>query len=141
MEEVSATDAIHREMLQREGGISSNACALELKRRHFPLDHNWIIEAGSILDVDYVRSLGQFDIVYAWGSLHHTGEMWRAIENATLPVAQKGVLWIAIYNDQGRISRYWKRMKQLYYSGRAGQFVDRHSVLCPHGITVPQTDL
>lgn len=66
------------------------ACALELKRRHFPLDHNWIIEAGSILDVDYIRSLGQFDIVYAWGSLHHTGAMWRAIENATLPVAQKG---------------------------------------------------
>jgi hypothetical protein len=38
----------------------------------------WKVEHGSILDKNYVRSLGQFDIVYSWGVLHHTGAMWDA---------------------------------------------------------------
>ena len=29
----------------------------------------------------HMRALGQWDIVYSWGVLHHTGDMWRAIEN------------------------------------------------------------
>jgi len=33
---------------------------------------NWVVEHGSILDSDYVQSLGQFDNVYSWDVLHHT---------------------------------------------------------------------
>src|SRR5215204_6301442 len=79
----------------------SVACTAELKRRYFPDDDDWTVEEGSVLDVEYLRSLGKFDIVYSWGVLHHSGAMWQALENAQLPVAPGGWLFIAIYNDQG----------------------------------------
>ena len=89
-------------------------CAEELKRYYFPDDPVWIIEKGSILDADYVKSLGRFDIVYSWGVLHHTGDMWNALANIVPAVAPDGLLFIAIYNDQGRASRYWLWVKQAY---------------------------
>jgi len=54
--------------------------------------------------------------VLSWGVLHHTGAMWRAIENAQRSVKQGGKLFIAIYNDQGRQSRYWWWVKKSYVS-------------------------
>jgi hypothetical protein len=35
-----------------------------------------------LVDREYIESLGEFDIVYSWGVLHHTGAMWQALENA-----------------------------------------------------------
>ena len=96
--------------------INSVACTKELKRRYFPNDSNWHIEQGSVLDEDYLHSIGKFDIVYAWGVLHHTGEMWRALTNASIPLAERGKLYIAIYNDQGGSSRRWRFVKRLYCS-------------------------
>lgn len=58
---------------------------------------NWKVEHGSVLDADYVHSLGTFDIVYSWGVLHHTGAMWDAITNCVGLVAPGGRLWIALY--------------------------------------------
>jgi len=101
----------------------SVACARELKRRYFPDDAAWSIEQGSILDADYVRSLGQFDVVYSWGVLHHTGEMWRALEHAALPVAPGGQLVVAIYNDQGGQSRRWRTIKKVYCGSLLGRAV------------------
>lgn len=92
----------------------SVACARELRSRYSADDQEWTIEEGSALDENYVKSLGVFDVVYSWGVLHHTGEMWRALENATLPVAVGGKLFIAIYNDQGSKSRRWKWLKKTY---------------------------
>ncbi|HEX8638244.1 MAG TPA: class I SAM-dependent methyltransferase [Pyrinomonadaceae bacterium] len=93
---------------------NSFACTKELKRRYFPNDENWHIEQGSALDEKYVASLGKFDIVYSWGVLHHTGEMWRALENAALPVAANGKLFIAIYNDTGSQAQRWQWIKKTY---------------------------
>src|SRR5215471_18127766 len=59
----------------------SVACARELKRRFFPDDSSWIVEEGSVLDTQYLCSLPQFDVVYSWGVLHHTGQMWQALEH------------------------------------------------------------
>jgi 2-polyprenyl-3-methyl-5-hydroxy-6-metoxy-1,4-benzoquinol methylase len=92
----------------------SVACALELRRRYFPADAQWVVEKGSALDADYLARLGKFDIVYSWGVLHHTGRMWQALENAQLPVAPGGRLFIAIYNDCGSMSRRWARIKHAY---------------------------
>ncbi len=92
----------------------SVACTSELRRRYFPEDASWTVESGSALDADYVRSLGPFDIVYSWGVLHHTGDMWKALANAAIPVARGGKLFIAIYNDQGTASKRWTKVKKLY---------------------------
>jgi len=43
---------------------------------------SWQVQQGSILDEDYVASLGQYDIVYSWGVLHHTGDVWTAIKHS-----------------------------------------------------------
>jgi 2-polyprenyl-3-methyl-5-hydroxy-6-metoxy-1,4-benzoquinol methylase len=94
--------------------LQSVACTAELKQHYFPDDSTWTIEQGSALDTTYLASLGLFDIVYAWGVLHHTGAMWQALENVCLNIAPGGHLYISIYNDQGRASRYWKAIKQAY---------------------------
>ena len=92
----------------------SVACARELRRRYFTDDNSWEIEEGSALDAEYVRSLGEFDVVYSWGVLHHTGGMWEALANASLPVARGGTLFVAIYNDLGSRSARWKWIKKTY---------------------------
>lgn len=100
---------------------NSVACTQELRRRYFPEDSNWTIEQGSVIDIDYLKSLNQFDIVYSWGVLHHTGAMWQALEGASLLVGKPGRLFIAIYNDQGGQSKRWCKVKQLYCSGILGR--------------------
>ena len=92
----------------------SVACTAELRRRYFPDDAAWTVQSGSALDADYLRSLGTFDIVYSWGVLHHTGQMWQALDNARLPVAPGGKLFVAIYNDTGSQSARWKWIKKTY---------------------------
>ena len=95
---------------------NSFACTLELRNRYFANDPNWRVEQASALDAVYLASLGKFDIVYSWGVLHHTGEMWRALENAIIPTAAGGKLFIAIYNDTGSQARRWHWIKKTYCS-------------------------
>jgi 2-polyprenyl-3-methyl-5-hydroxy-6-metoxy-1,4-benzoquinol methylase len=93
----------------------SAACTQELKQRYFPADPHWVTEQGSALDEKYLQSLGRFDVVYAWGVLHHTGDMWRALDNAAVPVKKRGgILFISIYNDQGKLSQWWRKIKRTY---------------------------
>lgn len=92
----------------------SVACTAELKRRFFEQDPQWMVGQGSALDAGFLASLGIFDVVYSWGVLHHTGDMWRAMENAVERVSAGGILFISIYNDQGRASRMWTAVKQRY---------------------------
>jgi 2-polyprenyl-3-methyl-5-hydroxy-6-metoxy-1,4-benzoquinol methylase len=99
----------------------SVACAVELKKRYFDRDPNWVIAEGSVLDDNYVGSLGEFDVVYSWGVLHHTGNLAKALHNALIPVAPSGMLFIAIYNDQGLLSRAWAVVKRVYCSGVMGK--------------------
>lgn len=99
----------------------SVACTAELKRRYFPDDPNWIVEEGSVLDRAFLKSLGAFDIVYSWGVLHHTGDMWRALDNVSALVLNGGKLFVAIYNDQGGKSRRWRMVKVFYCSGMVGR--------------------
>ncbi len=46
--------------------------------------------------------------------LHHTGAMWQGLENAAAAVAPGGKLFIAIYNDQGKVSDRWRAVKRAY---------------------------
>jgi 2-polyprenyl-6-hydroxyphenyl methylase/3-demethylubiquinone-9 3-methyltransferase len=92
----------------------SVACCDELKRRYFPDDDDWKVELGSVLDRPYLEALPVFDVVYSWGVLHHTGDMWQAMANLDRVVKPGGALSIAIYNDQGGATRRWKAVKRLY---------------------------
>lgn len=89
-------------------------CTKYLKEKFFPNDENWNVEQGSILDREYMSSLGEFDIVYSWGVLHHTGKMWQALENAEIPLKGEGKLFIAIYNTQVYWTKYWRFVKKSY---------------------------
>ena len=106
----------------------SVACANELKRRYLPGDAGWTIENGSVLDESYLAGLGKFDVVYAWGVLHHTGDMYRAFSNVLTTVAPGGKLYISVYNDQGRRSKYWSFIKRTYNRNR----VCRLAVILTH---------
>lgn len=92
----------------------SVACTNELKRLYRPEDSDWSVDKGSILDSDYVRSLGEFDIVYAWGVLHHTGNLRLAMEQVLIPVAPGGRLFVSIYNHQVYWTTFNVKMKRAY---------------------------
>ncbi|WP_433364404.1 class I SAM-dependent methyltransferase [Streptosporangium sp. CA-115845] len=83
-------------------------------RHAFAPDASWTIEQGSILDGDHLARLGTFDVVYIWGVLHHTGDMWQAFDNAVELVAPGGLLFVSLYNDQGWESRIWTVVKRRY---------------------------
>lgn len=83
-------------------------------------DANWNIEVGSVLDADYMKSLGSFDVVYSWGVLHHTGDLWRSLDLVTLLASD--LLVVSVYNDQGIESAFWKIIKRRYNRvGSVGQ--------------------
>lgn len=129
--DIGSGSGLHSLVAQRMGARvhsfdydpQSVACSVELKRRYFPDESRWTIQQGSILDDEYINGLGEFDICYAWGVLHHTGALWQALHNAQLPVRQGGLLFLAIYNDQGLISILWKMIKRIYCSGWLGRMV------------------
>ena len=93
---------------------ASVACTRELRRRFAPDDAQWTIESASVLDAEHLRSLGTFDVVHAWGVLHHTGAMWQALELVTSLVAPGGALFVALYNDMGTQSVRWRWIKRAY---------------------------
>jgi 2-polyprenyl-3-methyl-5-hydroxy-6-metoxy-1,4-benzoquinol methylase len=102
----------------------SVACTAELKRRYCAEDSQWQVEQGSVLDTDYLHALGNdWDVVYSWGVLHHTGAQLQALTNVVPLVRVGGALFIAIYNDQGWISRYWTAVKRIYNSSILGQLL------------------
>ena len=89
-------------------------CTRELKKHYFQDDESWKIQEASVLDKDFMQSLGQFDVVYSWGVLHHTGQLWPAMENAQARVAPGGKFFIALYNDTGSQSARWYWIKKTY---------------------------
>lgn len=110
---------------------ASVRCTSELKKRFYADADDWTVERGSALDKAYLRSLGTSDVVYSWGVLHHTGDMWTALDCAALPVARNGQLFIAIYNDQDIVSVVWTKIKETYCSGALGQFLVK-AVMLPY---------
>lgn len=102
-------------------------CATYLKKEFAP-QASWNIIKSSALDEKLLLSLGQFDIVYSWGVLHHTGDMYRAFNNAMSLVRPSGLLFLAIYNkfsiSDGIMqsifvgtSNFWLKIKYLYNKG------------------------
>lgn len=78
-------------------------------------DENWIVKKGDVLDEEYMTKLGKYDVVYSWGVLHHTGNMYKALDNASKCVKDDGILVVAIYNTQ-LLTPIWKKIKLFYVS-------------------------
>lgn len=72
----------------------------------------WRVIEKSVFDVTR-NELGQFDLVYSWGVLHHTGDMQRAIRCAADLVRPGGRLVIALYRKT-RLCSFWKIEKKWY---------------------------
>jgi 2-polyprenyl-3-methyl-5-hydroxy-6-metoxy-1,4-benzoquinol methylase len=89
-------------------------CARELRKRFFPDDPDWDIRQGSALDADFLGGLGTFDLVYSWGVLHHTGDMWRALAQMPRLLTERGLLVVSLYNECGLRSRFWRGVKRFY---------------------------
>jgi SAM-dependent methyltransferase len=78
---------------------------------------NWRILHRSILDPELLAELEPCDVVYSWGVLHHTGDMYAAIRNAAALVPPRGRFAIAIYNratNHWLNSERWARIKRAY---------------------------
>lgn len=88
-------------------------------RKRAGLPNNWHVAQGSALDAGYLATLGPFDIVYSWGVLHHTGDLWRALENVIPLVAPGGTLFIALYaaEPQKPSPEFWLKVKKRYNDG------------------------
>jgi len=77
----------------------------------------WEVIHGSILDPASLEGVAPADVVYSWGVLHHTGDMYAAIRNASQLVVVDGIFAIAIYNHaRGRRldSKRWLAIKKTY---------------------------
>ncbi len=115
---------------------NSVGCTKYLRDTYAP-DSSWEVFQGSILDAELTQKLGIYDIVYSWGVLHHTGDMYKAFENAEKLVNLKGTLFISIYNDQGGASRRWTYIKRKYnQSGCIGKrALEFYTLLRQWGLT------
>ena len=89
-------------------------CTRQLKDRFAPNDDGWTVLEGSVLDREFLDRLGTFDVVYAWGVLHHTGALWQALDNAAAAWRRGGQLFVAIYNHQPLLSPLHTLLKRTY---------------------------
>ncbi len=74
---------------------------------------NWQVYTGSILDDSLRNKMPPADIVYSWGVLHHTGDLWKAIKNSASFLKPKSLFYIALYEKNSK-SDYWISKKQKY---------------------------
>ncbi len=97
-----------------------------IKRKfQVPSTAAWTEGLLSIVEADQVKKLKPADIVYSWGVLHHTGDMWNAIRNAASLVKPGGQFYIMLYRDS-HLAGMWKFIKRVYtFSPSPVQFLLR----------------
>jgi len=99
---------------------SKSVDALRVTARFFPgVELEKVsIYSGSILSKQVVEKLlnlqpNGYDIVHAWGVLHHTGDMKQALKICSSLVMPGGYLVVSIYNRHWT-SPIWRIIKYLY---------------------------
>lgn len=95
----------------------------ESLRREVGSPPNWRVCSGSALDQSFLNGLGQFDVVYAWGVLHHSGDLWRALANTCQLVPPGGRLWVSIYTKGRKYGRDLALKQRYAAAGRWGKRV------------------
>jgi 2-polyprenyl-6-hydroxyphenyl methylase/3-demethylubiquinone-9 3-methyltransferase len=89
----------------------SVATARSILQRHHPVVPFDVMQLDA-LELDAAK-VGRFGVVYAWGVLHHTGDMWRALERAAAVVEPGGFLIFALYR-RTRLDAIWTIEKRWY---------------------------
>jgi SAM-dependent methyltransferase len=93
----------------------NSVAATNIVRKSAGAPANWSVERADVLDQAYVESLGKWRLVYSWGVLHHTGDVWQALANAQSAVADGGLFYIALYSaDVQTDPEFWLRVKREY---------------------------
>ena len=94
--------------------------AVKITKRLKELEHNpphWEVMQGSILDNAFLDSLRPADIVYSWGVLHHTGDMWQAMNNSAKLMKSDGLFYVALYDYDIQVNppaEFWLDVKRRY---------------------------
>lgn len=91
-----------------------NVCALKSKFA-VPASYEWRVFTCDIVGPQ-AADLEPADIVYSWGVLHHTGRMWRAIDNCVRLVKPGGNLYLMLYRDAW-CAGAWRTIKRSYVRG------------------------
>jgi SAM-dependent methyltransferase len=94
---------------------ADSVAATNIVRKSAGAPANWSVARADVLDNAYVKSLGKWRLVYSWGVLHHTGDVWQALANAQSAVADGGIFYIALYSaDVQTDPKFWLRIKREY---------------------------
>ena len=107
-----------REILAIDLDTDSVSTTRAVLNKFWPRD-NVSVKNISVFDLGEKR-IGEFDVVYSWGVLHHTGDMNRAIDMASKHVKPGGVLAVALYGKTPYCA-VWKRIKRWYVNATPAQ--------------------
>lgn len=118
--DIGCGSGLHSLAAARLGAKSILACDLdpdsvktarEVLKRHAG-KVNWAVREVSVFDLEPPET-SNFDIVYSWGVLHHTGDMDTAIRAAVARVAPGGLFAFALYRRTW-LDGFWRREKRWY---------------------------
>ena len=101
--QITAVD-IDKNSVEATGGLLSSALPNGV----------WSANLKSVFDLVPERD-GSYDVVYSWGVLHHTGDMWRAVRCAAAMVKPGGHFAIALYRKTP-FCGFWTAEKKFYTS-------------------------
>lgn len=87
---------------------------------------DWQVVQGSVLDDAFMNTVPKADVVYSWGVLHHTGQMWNAVAHAGSRLQDDSLFYIALYATDAFTAptpEYWLDVKRKY--NRSSLFTKR----------------
>jgi SAM-dependent methyltransferase len=90
----------------------NSVAAAEILLPTYAPDSPWSVRKASILDENGSHP-ATYDIVYSWGVLHHTGDLWRSTENCLRLVSEGGFFVTAVYS-RTPLCRVWLLEKRIY---------------------------